>query len=110
MHENRNWSEAEDKKLNHLVLDIGILDWKELGRILNASVDDVKLRWKKVIYPSSVQTSKEGASKWSKVEDSLLERGYKNEIDIRGELKPFFPIRSSGSMRARWNRIKDSCS
>ena len=70
--------------MHHLVLDVGILDWRELGRILNISVEDVKYRWKKFIYPTYLQTITDGSLKWSKAEDALLERGYKKDMDVRG--------------------------
>ena len=43
----RAWTEAEDKKLHHLIVNSGLLDWREVSRILDISVSDIQHRWRK---------------------------------------------------------------
>jgi hypothetical protein len=63
----KSWNERDDKKLKLLVIESGIMSWHLLSEALEASVDEIKLRWKRVVYPKMIrQSSKVGGSlKWS---------------------------------------------
>ena len=67
----------------------------------------MRKRWRKAVYPAFVQSATEGLPKWTKAEDVILYKGSKVDIDWDSEARLFFPIRTVGSMRARWRRIKD---
>lgn len=64
---NKSWNERDDKKLKLLVIESGIMSWLLLSEALEASIDEIKLRWKRVVYPMMIrQSSKVGGSlKWS---------------------------------------------
>jgi hypothetical protein len=58
------------------------MNWQILSDALEASIDEIKLRWKKVVYPMLIrQSSKVGGSvKWSILEDKILNVGFKQSI------------------------------
>ena len=66
-----------------LVIESGIMNWQLLSDALEANIDEIKLRWKKIVYPMMIrQTSKVGGSvKWSILEDKILNVGFKQSID-----------------------------
>jgi hypothetical protein len=58
------------------------MDWKLLSEALEVESDEIKMRWKKVVYPKMIrQSSKVGGSlKWSVLEDKILNVGYRQAI------------------------------
>lgn len=50
-----------------MVVESGILDWDELAKLMERDVDDIKVRWKKVIYPTLIKSpsEKDYVPKWS---------------------------------------------
>ena len=103
-----NWSDQDDKKVKLLVVESGILDWDELAKHLETTPDELKLRWKKVIYPALIRNpgDTEQGPKWSLLEDKILSIGEKREIDWENDSRFFLPMRTFGSIKARWRRIK----
>jgi hypothetical protein len=83
------------------------MSWELLSDALEASADEIKLRWKKVVYPRMIrQTSKVGGSlKWSILEDKILNIGYKQGVSWEGDGRIFLPQRSMGSIETRWRRV-----
>ena len=100
-------TERDDKKLKLLVIESGIMDWKLLSEALEIETDQIKLRWKKVVYPKMIrQSSKVGGSlKWSVLEDKILNVGYRQAINWQDQGRIFLPQRSLGSIEARWRRV-----
>ena len=103
----KTWTERDDKKLKLLVIESGIMDWKLLSEALEIESDQIKLRWKKVVYPKMIrQSSKVGGSlKWSVLEDKILNVGYRQAINWQDQGRIFLPQRSLGSIEARWRRV-----
>lgn len=65
------------------------------------------MRWKNIVYPTiTKQGFKVGGSlKWSLPEDKILNFGFKQEISWEDEGRFFLPIRTLGSIEARWRRV-----
>lgn len=65
------------------MVEAGVLDWQALAKAVDAEPDEVKLRWKNVVYPYLIRTQPQnGASvKWAALEDRILSIGQKQCID-----------------------------
>jgi hypothetical protein len=61
------WSEREDKRLKLLVVESGVMSWQVLADTLETDIEEIKLRWKKVIYPNMIKQGLKvgGSLKWS---------------------------------------------
>lgn len=79
----KGWTERDDKKLKLLIVESGIMNWDLLSEALEASPDEIKLRWKKVIYPGMISNASKvgGSIKWSILEDKILNVGFKQGIN-----------------------------
>jgi hypothetical protein len=75
------------------------MEWQLLSEALSAEMAEIKIRWKKVIYPKIRQSSKSGGCpKWSILEDKILNLGFKQDISWDDEGRYFLPQRSLGSI------------
>lgn len=104
---NKMWTEKDDKKLKLLVVESGVFDWETLANAVEADVLESQVRWRNVIYPTMIRgVPKSGmSSKWTLLEDKILNQGQKKKISWEKEGKIFLPSRSFGSIEARWRRI-----
>jgi hypothetical protein len=59
------------------------MSWSSLAEIFNTNLDEIKLRWKKQIYPKMIRQFYRigGSLKWSILEDKILSLGYHKKID-----------------------------
>lgn len=94
------WTEKDDKRIKLLVVEGGVLDWQALAKAVETEPDEVKLRWKNVIYPYMIRTRPQnGVSvKWAALEDRILTMGQKQAVDWQGEGRLWLPSRSLGSI------------
>lgn len=60
-----------------LVVESGILDWDELAKHLETTADEIKLRWRKIIFPTLIKSpgDQKYVPKWSLLEDKILSIG-----------------------------------
>jgi hypothetical protein len=76
-----------------------------MGTILGCSEQEIKTRWRKVIYETIKLDDKVGGFlKYSSDEDNILTIGFRNSLNWT-QLKDFLPGRSEFSIEARWRRL-----